>query len=67
MSSARRSGEGSPDLRQHPEGGSPDDSPTDGQYNDSSNRENHILVVDYRIDERVTDRLQSFDLMTIGE
>ena len=47
--------------------GSPDYSPTDGQYNYSSSRENHILVVDYRIDERVTDRLQSFDLMTIGE
>jgi outer membrane protein assembly factor BamE (lipoprotein component of BamABCDE complex) len=47
--------------------GPPDYSPTDGQYNYSSSARNRILVVDYRLDTRVTDRLQQFDLMTTGE
>jgi outer membrane protein assembly factor BamE (lipoprotein component of BamABCDE complex) len=47
--------------------GPPDYSPTDGQYNYASSRKDHLLVVDYRIETEVTDRLQSFDLMTLGE
>ena len=47
--------------------GPPDYSPTPGQYNYSSTERNRILVVDYRLDTQVTDRLQHFELMTTGE
>lgn len=47
--------------------GEPDYSPTDGQYNYSSSERNRILVVDYRLDTQVTDRLQHFELMTTGD
>ena len=46
--------------------GPPVYSPTDGQYNYSSTREDRILVVDYRLNDQLTDRLQQFDLMTVG-
>lgn len=46
--------------------GPPVYSPTEGQYNYSSSREDRILVVDYRLNDQVTDRLQNFDLMTVG-
>jgi len=46
--------------------GPPVYSPTDGQYNYSSTREDRLLVVDYRLDDQITDRLQHFDLMTVG-
>jgi hypothetical protein len=47
--------------------GPPDYSPTDGQYFYQSNRRNQILVVDYRVGDAVTDRLQHFDFETMGE
>jgi outer membrane protein assembly factor BamE (lipoprotein component of BamABCDE complex) len=47
--------------------GAPDYSPTDGQYYYQSSERDQTLVVDYRREDEVTDRLQSFDLGTIGE
>jgi outer membrane protein assembly factor BamE (lipoprotein component of BamABCDE complex) len=47
--------------------GEPDYSPTDGQYYYSSSERTRVLVVDYREGEKVTDRLQRFDLDSIGE
>jgi hypothetical protein len=46
--------------------GPPDSSPTDGQYNYSSSERSRILVVDYRLNDQLTDRLQHFELMTVG-
>jgi hypothetical protein len=47
--------------------GAPDYSPVEGQYYYSSDRHNQGLVVDYRLDGQMTDRLQDFTLGPIGE
>ena len=46
--------------------GPPDYSPTDGQGSYSSSERSRILIVDYRLNDQVTDRLQHFELMTVG-
>jgi hypothetical protein len=47
--------------------GTSDYSPVEGQYYYSSRRANYGLVVDYRSEGRITDRLQDFTLGAIGE
>lgn len=47
--------------------GAPDYSPVEGQYYYSSDRQNQGLVVDYRLEGQLTDRLQDFTLGPIGE
>ena len=47
--------------------GAPGYSPTEGQFYYESNRRNHVLVVDYRRGDQVTDSLQRFEMETIGQ
>jgi hypothetical protein len=47
--------------------GAADYSPIEGQYYYSSTRANYGLIVDYRREGQITDRLQDFTLGAIGE
>jgi hypothetical protein len=47
--------------------GPPDYSPTDGQDYYSAADSKRVLVVDYRQDDRPTDRLAKFELILMGE